>query len=77
MFAITVAAGDLITVPTGMRHWFDLCKDRTIRAIRLFQDISGWSPFYEANGVHDDFIPMCLGPTYVSSGVVFPRTDRP
>jgi len=74
VFAITVVAGDLITVPAGMRHWFDLCKDRTIRAIRLFQDMSGWTPFYEAGGVHDDYIPMCLGPTFVQSGVAFPRT---
>ena len=38
VFAIEVEAGDLIRVPRGTHHWFDLCADRRIRAIRLFQD---------------------------------------
>src|SRR4249920_2181933 len=38
VFAIEVEAGDLISVPRGTLHWFDLCADRRIRAIRLFQD---------------------------------------
>jgi len=36
--AIEVEAGDLMRVPRGTLHWFDLCGDRRIRAIRLFQD---------------------------------------
>jgi 1,2-dihydroxy-3-keto-5-methylthiopentene dioxygenase len=40
VFAIKVEAGDLIRVPKGTHHRFDLCSDR-IRAIRLFQDVSG------------------------------------
>jgi 1,2-dihydroxy-3-keto-5-methylthiopentene dioxygenase len=39
--ALEVEAGDLIRVPRGTLHWFDLCGDRRIRAIRLFQDSSG------------------------------------
>ena len=46
VFAIEVEAGDLIRVPRGTHHWFDLCADRRIRAIRLFQDPSGWTPHY-------------------------------
>lgn len=65
VFSITVEAGDLITVPRGMRHWFDLCAERTIRTIRLFQDAAGWTPLYEAGGVHDNYIPMCFGPRFV------------
>ena len=34
--AIEVEAGDLIRVPRGTWHWFDLCGERRIRAIRLF-----------------------------------------
>ena len=41
VFAIEVEAGDLIRVPRGTHHWFDLCADRRIRAIRLFQDTLG------------------------------------
>ena len=51
MFAIEVEAGDLIRVPRGTQHWFDLCGDRRIRAIRLFQDQSGWTPHYTQSGV--------------------------
>src|SRR5262249_55016055 len=40
VFAIEVQPGDLIRVPRGTHHWFDLCADRRIRAIRLFQDPS-------------------------------------
>src|SRR3954465_3616338 len=36
--AIEVEPGDLIRVPARTWHWFDLCADRRIRAIRLFQD---------------------------------------
>lgn len=44
--AVEVEPGDLITVPRGTLHWFDLCEDRTIRAVRLFQDPAGWTPHY-------------------------------
>ncbi len=65
VFSITVQAGDLITVPRGTKHWFDLCRERTIRAIRLFQDMSGWTPEYVEGGAHDRFAPLCWGPRYV------------
>jgi 1,2-dihydroxy-3-keto-5-methylthiopentene dioxygenase len=51
VFAIEVEAGDLIRVPRGTHHWFDLCTDRRIRAIRLFQDPAGWTPHYTNSGV--------------------------
>lgn len=44
--AVEVAAGDLLIVPRGTLHWFDLCSDRRIRTIRLFQDPAGWTPHY-------------------------------
>jgi 1,2-dihydroxy-3-keto-5-methylthiopentene dioxygenase len=66
VFAIEVEAGDLIRVPRGTRHWFDLCADRRIRAIRLFQDPSGWTPHYTESGVDAGFQPVCFGPSYVS-----------
>ena len=46
VLAIEVEVGDLIRVPRGTRHWFNLCNDRRIRAIRLFQEMSGWTPHY-------------------------------
>ena len=65
VFAIEVEAGDLIRVPRGTHHWFDLCADHRIRAIRLFQDSSGWTPHYTGSGVDEGFQPVCLGPSYV------------
>jgi 1,2-dihydroxy-3-keto-5-methylthiopentene dioxygenase len=66
VFAIEVWAGDMISVPLGTRHWFDLCTDRRIRAIRLFQDTSGWTPHYLEDGVHADFEPLCFGPAWIA-----------
>ena len=66
VFAIEVWAGDLISVPLGTKHWFDLCGDRRIRAIRLFQDMSGWTPHYVAEGVHSLYMPLCLGPAWIA-----------
>lgn len=62
--AIEVGAGDLIRVPRGTHHWFDLCSDRRIRAIRLFQDMAGWTPHYTHSGVDAHFQPLCFGPAY-------------
>jgi 1,2-dihydroxy-3-keto-5-methylthiopentene dioxygenase len=63
--ALEVEAGDLIRVPRGTLHWFDLCSDRRIRAIRLFQDSSGWTPHYTNSGVDRGYEPVCWGPRYI------------
>lgn len=62
--AIEVEAGDLIRVPRGTWHWFDLCRERRIRAIRLFQDPAGWTPHYTDSGVDRNYQPVCMGPAY-------------
>jgi len=67
VFAIEVEAGDLINVPAGAQHWFDLCSDRSIRAIRLFLDPAGWTPEYLPNSAHAAHEPLCWGPAYVPS----------
>ena len=48
--AVKMTAGDMIRVPRGTKHWFDLDETRTVRAIRLFQDTAGWTPHYTASG---------------------------
>lgn len=65
VIAIEVEAGDLIRVPRGTWHWFDLCADRDIRAIRLFQDKSGWTPHYTNSGADQGYQALCMGPTYI------------
>jgi len=69
VFVIEVEAGDLIRVPEGTHHWFDLCADRRIRAIRLFQDTSGWTPHYTHSGIDRGFQPVCFGPAYFAPTV--------
>jgi 1,2-dihydroxy-3-keto-5-methylthiopentene dioxygenase len=61
VISIEVAEGDLIRVPRGTWHWFNLCADRRIRAIRLFQDQAGWTPNYTGSGVDEGFLPVCFG----------------
>lgn len=63
--SIEMEAGDLIRVPRGTHHWFDLCGDRTVRAIRLFRDISGWTPQYTSSGRDAGYEPVCFGENYI------------
>ena len=62
---VEVEPGALLTVPRGTHHWFDLCADRNIRAIRLFQDPSGWTPHYTESGAERDYQPACFGPSHL------------
>jgi 1,2-dihydroxy-3-keto-5-methylthiopentene dioxygenase len=65
VFAVEVESGDLINVPRGTRHWFNLCENRAIRCIRLFEDMAGWAPHYVEEGVHGNYQPLCFGPNYL------------
>lgn len=69
VFAVEVESGDLINVPTGTKHWFNLCDDRAIRCIRLFQDATGWTPDYMIEGAHIKYEPLCFGPNFVPQQV--------
>ena len=65
VFGVTVETGDLINVPAGTQHWFNLCDTRTIRCIRLFIDPSGWAAHYVDEPVHTRYAPVCWGPDYL------------
>jgi len=67
--SIEMEAGDLIRVPRGTKHWFNLCGDKTVRAIRLFQDVSGWTPQYTDSGVDAGYQPLCFGVNYLPSSI--------
>jgi len=47
-FLLTVEAGDYISVPAGIWHWFYCGADKEITALRLFRDTAGWVPRYRA-----------------------------
>lgn len=65
--AVEVGPGDMLQVPRGTHHWFDLCVDRRIRAIRLFQDPAGWAPHYTDSSVEQQYQPLCFGPAFVTA----------
>lgn len=67
--SVEVGPGDMLRVPCGTRHWFTLCADRRIRAIRWFQDTTGWTPHYTASGVDRGYEPLCFGPAYLAPRV--------
>ena len=53
-----------VRVPRGTHDWFNLCGDRTVRAIRLFQDVSGWT-HYTDSGIDAGYDPVCFGKNYL------------
>jgi 1,2-dihydroxy-3-keto-5-methylthiopentene dioxygenase len=63
--SVEVGPGDMLRIPRGTTHWFTLCEDRRIRAIRWFQDTTGWTPHYTGSGVDQGFQPVCFGPAYL------------
>lgn len=63
--SIEVESGDLIRVPRGTWHWFNLCETREIRAIRLFRDAAGWAPNYTETGLDANYQPVCFGGSYL------------
>lgn len=51
-------AGDLISVPAGMRHWFDMGPRPSFAAIRLFTVPDGWVADFTGDPIATNF------PTY-------------
>lgn len=48
-------AGDLISVPAGTRHWFDMGPDPMFTAIRLFVTPAGWVADFTGDPIADSF----------------------
>jgi 1,2-dihydroxy-3-keto-5-methylthiopentene dioxygenase len=42
VYAVVCEAGDLLAVPEGTTHWFDMGERPRFAAIRFFQDEDGW-----------------------------------
>lgn len=70
--SVEVGPGDMLRVPRGTTHWFTLCEERRIRAIRWFQDTAGWTPQYTDSGVDSGYQPLCFGPAYLGMRVETP-----
>ncbi len=48
-------AGDLISVPYGVTHWFDMSDSPHITAIRFFENTEGWTPNFTGTDIAAKF----------------------
>ena len=47
--------GDLISVPSGLKHWFDAGEQPSATVLRIFTDTSGWTPHYTGDPISARF----------------------
>lgn len=55
VFAMRCCAGDLISVPAGMQHWFDMGAAPRFTAIRLFVNPDGWIARFTGSDIAERF----------------------
>jgi 1,2-dihydroxy-3-keto-5-methylthiopentene dioxygenase len=48
-------AGDLISVPAGIKHWFDAGAEPRFTVLRVFTDTTGWTPHYTGDTISQMF----------------------
>lgn len=58
VFAVMCKRGDLISVPAGVTHWFDMGENPDFTAIRLFTNPEGWIANFTGSDIAAKF------PTY-------------
>lgn len=56
--AVLCEAGDLISVPGGMRHWFDMGPQPRFTAMRFFRTPDGWIGDFTGDPIADRFPRM-------------------
>jgi len=55
VYAVLCQSGDLISVPAGAKHWFDMGPQPSFTCIRLFKDPEGWVAEYTGDPIADRF----------------------
>jgi 1,2-dihydroxy-3-keto-5-methylthiopentene dioxygenase len=55
VFAVVCEGGDLLTVPAGTRHWFDMGSDPDFAAIRFFEQADGWIGDFTGDPIGERF----------------------
>lgn len=55
VYAVRCEAGDLISVPAGTPHWFDMGDRPNFTCIRLFNNPDGWIAKYTESGIDKRF----------------------
>ncbi len=61
---VELEPGDFLSVGRGIRHWFDLCAERRLRAIRFLARPEGHDTAFTRSGIEAEYEPVCLGPAY-------------
>lgn len=56
VFSVLCGAGDLLTVPAGIQHWFDCGERPDLTAIRIFTDRAGWLPAYTGSTIEQQYL---------------------
>lgn len=62
VFDAHCTAGDLISVPTGTKHWFDGGTSPRCVVLRVFTDTSGWVAHYTGDGIAEKFPVVTQAP---------------
>ncbi|MNL17752.1 Acireductone dioxygenase [compost metagenome] len=55
VYAALCEKDDLISVPAGIRHWFDMGSAPTFTCIRLFNDPAGWVAQFSGDDIAGRF----------------------
>lgn len=55
VYAVLCTKGDLISVPAGTRHWFDMGDRPRFTAIRLFNNADGWIARFTGDTIAERF----------------------
>jgi 1,2-dihydroxy-3-keto-5-methylthiopentene dioxygenase len=55
VYAVLCERGDLISVPAGVKHWFDMGAHPALKCIRLFTTPEGWVADFTGSAIADTF----------------------
>jgi 1,2-dihydroxy-3-keto-5-methylthiopentene dioxygenase len=55
VYQMLCVKGDLISVPAGTKHWFDMGSDPEFTAIRLFNNQEGWVANFTGDSIASNF----------------------
>ncbi|MFC4821369.1 1,2-dihydroxy-3-keto-5-methylthiopentene dioxygenase [Dokdonella ginsengisoli] len=58
VYEVLCEQGDLIGVPDGTRHWFDMSESPYFVAIRLFTNVEGWVASFTGSDIAEQFPRM-------------------
>jgi len=55
VYRVVCVRGDLISVPAGTKHWFDMGPDPEFTAVRLFENQDGWVAQFTGSTIAQGF----------------------